>query len=56
LVGLLELVGQGKAAIHPFPKQFPTTSMHRIGAVMEVAPFSRGSKAGRTAGSARCHQ
>jgi hypothetical protein len=34
---LLELVGQGQAAIHLFPKQFPTTSMHRIGAVMEVA-------------------
>ena len=37
LAGLLELVGQGQAAIHLFPKQFPTTSMHRIGAVMEVA-------------------
>ena len=37
LAGLLELVGQGKAAIHLFPKQFPTTSMHPIGAVMEVA-------------------
>jgi hypothetical protein len=34
---LLELVGQGQAAIHLFPKQFPTTSMHPIGAVMEVA-------------------
>ena len=34
---LLKLIGQGQAAIHLFPKQLTPASMHRIGAVMEVA-------------------